>query len=230
MATQALSPSGEVSSTGGIVRDAAPRSLGALGLTGPNGFVSAGVTRPLSAATIANATGFLRAAPERLFSSSVPAFSKSGIASLLNLRVLSQPFFAYVTEDLSRASPLRRLSAGYQVFVPSPPPPPADTTPPAVGNFQPAPGTPVSRGTSIAFDVTEDSGNLQRVFVVAFFPTTGATEVIHDGDAFRGFYAASSARTMIAGGFRYNVLRTGGWPAAPTIQTFAIDRAGNEAS
>ena len=37
-------------------------------------------------------------------------------------------------------------------------------------------------------------------------------------------------RTMIAGGFRYTVLRTGGWPGAPTIQTFAIDRAGNEAS
>ena len=59
---------------------------------------------------------------------------------------------------------------------------------------------------------------------------TDPTHHVHDGDAFRGHYAASSSRTMIAAGFRYSVLRTGGWPAAPTIQTFAIDRAGNEAS
>lgn len=66
--------------------------------------------------------------------------------------------------------------------------------------------------------------------MVAFFPATGVTELVHDGDAFRGFYAATSSRTMIGGGFRFTVLRSGGWPGAPTIQAFAIDHAGNEAN
>lgn len=153
-----------------------------------------------------------------------------GIVSFLNLRVLSQALGAYAPGSIVRAGAVRLISPGYLLFVPPPEAPPVDATAPTVGNFNPAPGTPIARTGPVSFDVTDESGDFRRIFVVAFFPATGVTEVVHDGDGFRGFYAASSSRTMIAAGFRYTVLRSGGWPAAPTIQTFAIDRAGNEAN
>jgi len=165
-----------------------------------------------------------------VMSPALTAFAIGGILSLENLRLLSRPLAGYVAGRLVRAAPLRLIRPGYVLSLPAPEPPPVDRTAPVVGNFSPPPGTPIAKTTPVSFDVTEDSGDFQRIFVVAFFPATGLTEVIHDGDAFRGHYAATSSRTAIGGGFRYTVLRSGGWPAAPTIQTFAADRAGNEAN
>lgn len=108
------------------------------------------------------------------------------------------------------------------------PPPVVDTTPPVVSGFDPAPGTQITRTQAIDFDVTDDSGLFARIFVVAFFKSTGVQEVIHDGTGFVGFFTATSSRVVIANGFRYTVLRSGGWTEAPTIRVFPIDAAGNE--
>ncbi len=129
-----------------------------------------------------------------------------------------------------RSAATRPVTRGYLLEVPEPPPPAPDVTPPFVGNFDPPAGTRIAKTTPIAFDVTDESTEFGRIFVVAFFQATGISEVIHDGDGFRGLYAATSSRRAIASGFRYTVLRSHGWPSAPTIQTFAVDRAGNEAS
>ena len=105
---------------------------------------------------------------------------------------------------------------------------PADSTPPVIGNLSPTPGTLLQLTDPVSFDVTDNSGQFRRVMVAVFFPSTGITELVHDGDGFLGFFAASSSRVLIAGGFRFTVLRAGGWLSSPTVRVFPIDRSGNE--
>lgn len=116
-----------------------------------------------------------------------------------------------------------RMSEGIPV-----PPVTPDTTPPQVGNFDPAVGTEILSSQSISFDVTDDSGAFARIFVAALFAATGQQELIHDGDAFVGFYSPNSSRVPIANGYRYTVTRAGGWESTPTIRVFPIDSSGNE--
>lgn len=231
MATQPISASGAVFSRSGFVAQSAARLLSISGYQVAGTFLAEGARRPVSDAGVrSDHGGFLRAGAERVMSPAVLAYVGDSFISLLNLRLLSQALGGYVSASMVRGTAARALSPGYLLFIPAPPAPPADTTAPTVTNFEPAPGTPIARTAAVSFDVTDESGDFRRIFIVAFFPATGIAEVVHDGDAFRGYYAANSSRTMIAAGFRYSVLRTGGWPAAPTIQTFAIDRAGNEAN
>jgi hypothetical protein len=232
MAAQPISESGAVYSRSGYVGLPASRPISIGGSYQVAGsLLASGPLRPVSDAGVrADQGGFVRAGAERVLAPALAQYVTGSIVSLLNLRVLSQALDGYAPGSMLRSSLVRPISPGYLLFIPAPPAPPVDATAPAVGNFSPAPGTPIARTRAVSFDVTDESGDFRRIFVVAFFPATGVTEVVHDGDGFRGFYAASSSRTMIAAGFRYAVLRSGGWPAAPTIQTFAIDRAGNEAN
>lgn len=98
---------------------------------------------------------------------------------------------------------------------------------PVIDNFSPSVGTPLARSDSVAFDVTDDTGLLRaEVFVTL----GGDTFVVHDGDIFRGAFANLSTRSPIAGGFRYNVKRNGGWIESPTFEVHATDTSGQEAS
>jgi hypothetical protein len=231
MATQPLSESGAVYSRGGYVGVSASRPVTIAGGFGVLGILAEGAHRPVSDAGLSlDRGGFVRAGNGRAMGQALAEYVTGGVVSILNLRLLSQALGAYVPGSMVRSNQSRALSPGYLAFIPPAPAPPVDASVPLVGNFNPAPGTPIARTGPISFEVTDDSGDFRRIFVVAFFPATGVTEVVHDGDGFRGHYAAGSSRTMIAGGFRYTLLRTSGWPGAPTIQTFAIDRAGNEAS
>lgn len=231
MALQPVSESGAVYAPSGYAREAASRPLSVGGTQVAGALLVEGALRFISdAGTRSDLGGFVRVEADRVLSPALLSYAGGSFLSLLNLRILSPALAAYVAERMVRAGATRPLSPGYLAFIPPPPAPPVDESVPVVANFNPAPGTPIARTAPIAFDVTDDSGVFRRIFVVAFFPATGATEVVHDGDSFRGHYAAGSGRTMIAAGFRYTVLRTGGWPGPPTIQTFAIDRAGNEAS
>lgn len=234
MATQLVSPSGVASAQSGYVATGALRALtSAVETVLAESFSVGATTRTLSPAeTTTSRTSFTAGPNLRLMSQGVTTASAGSIISFLNLRVLSTPFHSYTVASLLRTSPMRPFSQGYEVMVPKPVvvEAPEDVTAPVVGNFAPASGTAISKATPIAFDVTDDSGQFRRIFVVATFAATGACEVIHDGEGFRGFYAASSSRRLIAGGFRYTVARTGGWPAAPSIQTFAMDSGGNEAN
>lgn len=103
-----------------------------------------------------------------------------------------------------------------------------DTTPPVIGNLSPAPGTTIASTDALSFDVTDNRGTFRRVIVAVYFPTTGITEMVHDGDVFVGYFVGSSSRVVIAGGFRYTILRSGGWIGSPTVRIFPIDLSGNE--
>lgn len=96
---------------------------------------------------------------------------------------------------------------------------------PLVGDYDPAPGTKLSRAQPLRFSVTDDQGALFTVLVAVAF-STGVAELAHDGTRFLSPYAGST-RVPVAGGYRYTLVRSGGWPAAPTVQTIPIDTAGN---
>lgn len=114
------------------------------------------------------------------------------------------------------------------VFTLSPEVTPANAVAPVVGNFDPPQSTTINTNTPVNFDVTDDEGLFRRVIIHASFPD-GTEEVVHDGGSFRGHYqAGNSSRVIISGGYRYTLLRAGGWPGNPTIRAFAIDQAGNE--
>lgn len=234
MAMQPISASGIATAKSGYVAAGPLRALtSAVETVLAKSFVVGTTARTISPTeTAASHSSFTSGANERFMSQGVATISAGSLVSFLNLRLLSTPFGSYSPTSILRESPLRRVSPGYEVLVPKPfvPETPPDTTAPSVGNFTPVSGSAISRTTSITFDVTDDSGQFRRIFVVASFAATGACEVIHDGDGFRGFYAASSSRKLIAHGFRYTVARTGGWPAAPAIQAFAMDASGNEAN
>lgn len=102
-----------------------------------------------------------------------------------------------------------------------------DHDPPTSSVVSPTVGTELAPTTPVVFDVVDDSGTFRRVIVALFYPATGITELVHDGDTFLGKFV-SGARVMIANGFRYTVLPIGGWTSAPTIRIFAIDRTGKE--
>ena len=103
----------------------------------------------------------------------------------------------------------------------------ASTIPPTV-IYSPSTGTTISATQSIQVDVADDSGEFCRVFIIARFDATGDWEAAFDGTNFSPRYRASSSVSTITNGFRYNVLRTGGWTATPTIHVIPIDAAGNE--
>lgn len=103
---------------------------------------------------------------------------------------------------------------------------PVDAAPPEVGNFDPPADAPISRGTILNFDVTDDTG-IASVFIGASFEGVNRSEVVFAGQVFGPLYA-SSTRTPIAGGYRFAVRRVGGWPAGlnPTLSIEAVDTAG----
>ncbi len=103
-----------------------------------------------------------------------------------------------------------------------------DTIDPTIGNFAPAPGTPLQRNTAVAFDVLDNASALRRVEVSVTLG--GDTFVVHDGDTFLGQYVNLSTRAPIVGGFRFSVRRNGGWITPPTFHVHAVDTSGNEAS
>ncbi len=79
----------------------------------------------------------------------------------------------------------------------------------------------------MSFDVTDNSGLFSTIILHAVY-ADGIEEVVHDGTNFRGLYQTSSSRVIITDGWRYTVLRTGGWPSSPvTIRAFAVDGEGN---
>jgi hypothetical protein len=109
--------------------------------------------------------------------------------------------------------------------------PAPDLTPPTVTLVSPAMGPGrIQPSTPIVFDVTDSSGSVGRIFVFATTRLGGPKELVHDGSAFEPEYAANSVRSAISNGFRYSVLRFGGWPTSHVqIRTWPIDAVGNEA-
>lgn len=99
---------------------------------------------------------------------------------------------------------------------------PGDITPPLIDGFTVTPNSQVTADTVIGFDVTDESW-LAAAVILASFPN-GTVDVVHDGDSFRGRYTSTeNTRSAITDGYRYTVLRRGGWPGNPTLEFIVVD-------
>lgn len=78
---------------------------------------------------------------------------------------------------------------------------------------------------AVVIDVTDNVG-LGRTFLVARMPGSNLEELIYAGNRFTAPYAAQSSQVAIAGGFRFTVKRSAGWPSSPTIDAYAVDASG----
>lgn len=96
------------------------------------------------------------------------------------------------------------------------------TAPPVVGNWIPGAGTQITTATPIGFDVTDAKG-------IASVHVYSGAETVYDGAAFTANYNAASTQTAIADGFRFSVIRNGGWLSAPQITVAAVNLDGIEA-
>lgn len=97
---------------------------------------------------------------------------------------------------------------------------------PVVTLVSPALGTAINRNHTLVFDVTDAQSALANVEVIVKFPS-GRWEAANDGTSWSGQYETSSVRTVIADGYRFSIVRTGGWPQTPTVLFRAVDSAGN---
>jgi hypothetical protein len=117
-----------------------------------------------------------------------------------------------------------RVAYVAEVFIPPEP------TPPIVDGLIPAAGTNVSVSRVLQFDVTDTEG-FTRIIVKAQKVGVLLDEVVHDGTQFGAMYQnASNTRTPITDGYRYTILRDGGWVVGgPTLTVYATDTRGAEA-
>ena len=74
-------------------------------------------------------------------------------------------------------------------------------------------GAPQSPTDPIVFDVT-DADEALTDLLISLRHDTGIVELVHDGTAFTAFYSAGSTRTPITDGFRFSIVRVGGWTDA----------------
>lgn len=97
---------------------------------------------------------------------------------------------------------------------------------PVVALVSPAAGSDIQPDTQIVIDVTDDLA-VRRAIITARFASLALEEVVHTGDRFGPRYVGTVA--AIAGGSRLTLQRVGGWPAAPTLDVYALDTTGGEA-
>lgn len=103
---------------------------------------------------------------------------------------------------------------------------PPDSTPPVIGNFNPASGSTINPNSALEVDVTDNLDQLLITHVWVVF-ADGNTHLVWDGDAFTPFYEGLSSRTPIANGYRYSVRHINGWSQGVTLKVDAVDQAGN---
>lgn len=101
-----------------------------------------------------------------------------------------------------------------------------DGAAPVVTLVSPLTGQVEGAGALIV-DVT-DNVQLGRVFVVVRFPAIAREELVHQGERFTPDYNGQSTREPIAGGYRFTLRRSGGWPASPLLDVYAVDASGTE--
>lgn len=102
------------------------------------------------------------------------------------------------------------------------------TSNPVATDVFPPTTTRLLKSTPVSFSVTDADNNLLRVLVAArFFGVQPNEEVVFDGQGFQPLYS-NSVRTSIPGGFRYTIVRDGGWPGGPTFRIYAVDSSARE--
>lgn len=103
-----------------------------------------------------------------------------------------------------------------------------DGVDPTIANISPAPGTAIKATQAITFDVTDETALSLVSIAASYAGDLDRVDLVFDGDGFRGRYRSSTVEA-IAGGFRFVVRRSGGWPTAPTLEYIALDYGGNRA-
>lgn len=104
----------------------------------------------------------------------------------------------------------------------------SDSDAPTITLVSPADlSTLAGSSTPLVVDVT-DEGGLRRAFFNLGFEGWSIRENVHDGTSFADNYSPASTRTTITNGYRYSIVRDGGWLLNPTLDVKAIDQAGNE--
>lgn len=103
--------------------------------------------------------------------------------------------------------------------------------PPAISSLVPAPPANITTSTPIQFNVTDPQSNINRIVLVATFPTSKIKEVVFDGNGFGPMYTnGSNVQTAISGGYTFTILRDGGWILndGPVLTPFVLDIEGLE--
>lgn len=98
-----------------------------------------------------------------------------------------------------------------------------DSIAPEVDLVSPPEDTALTKMQPIVLDVTDNASLGLHGILVEYPDIAGLYEVGFDGvyPVTRGAYLVS--RVAITGGFRYTILRRGGWPSRPRLRVFATD-------
>lgn len=107
-----------------------------------------------------------------------------------------------------------------------------DRVAPYITGITPITGTTLSASQVVTFDVVDDSSAFRRILIHASYSNISGSEVIHDHEGFnqRYYSGPENVRTPIvigSPGYKYRVLRDGGWPGNISFIPFAVDASGN---
>ncbi len=71
-------------------------------------------------------------------------------------------------------------------------------------------GSPILPTAPVVFDLTDSTETLTSI-LIAVHHDSGVVELAHDGTNFEPLYASGSTRVVITDGYRYSLVRAGGW-------------------
>jgi hypothetical protein len=85
----------------------------------------------------------------------------------------------------------------------------------------------ISKSTPIIIDVYSTAVPLRRAWVNASYAGFLPDDMVHNSDRFGSAYQGSTnVRSNITNGYRFTLLRDGGWPGTPAITVHAVDSLG----
>jgi hypothetical protein len=109
------------------------------------------------------------------------------------------------------------------------PVPPAPLPPPGVVIVALiTPISTISKTTPVIIDVYSTAVPLRRAWVNASYAGLLPDDMVHNSDRFGAAYQGSTnVRSNITNGYRFTLLRDGGWPGTPSITVHAVDTLGS---
>lgn len=104
-----------------------------------------------------------------------------------------------------------------------------DLNPPTIDQVTPAAGSVLTRTTTISFRLRDAEGFALRELWIGFGAAATSYELVHNGTAFLGEYAAGSSLTPTTNGWIVALVRASGWPYGSQVRLRAdvVDVGGN---
>jgi hypothetical protein len=85
----------------------------------------------------------------------------------------------------------------------------------------------ISKTTPIIIDVYGTTVPLRRAWINASYAGMLPDDMVHNGERFGSAYQGSTNnRASISKGYRFTLLRDGGWPGTPRLDVHAVDTQG----